>query len=408
MMNDIEALKKKYSSAAIKRSNEDQFINLQPIQRGGVLTQAAQKALVEWGDGYSLCDNCLKGDIRLIENPPVSEFVNDVSAFLGTDSVVFTESCRRAIQIALSVAKEVHPERNIVLVDANAHYSTFLAAEWNHMEVREVPRTDYPEFKVLLEKYSEKIDEITDKTGNLPVAALLTHVDYAYGNYNDASIVGKICKKKGVPFILNGAYSVGTLPVKAKEVNADFITASTHKSMASSGPMGLLGFANEYEPIITKRSSLTGDLTGKKFGKKMCYMLGCPGVYGAPLMTFMASFPYIVERTIPEKAKEEGEKAEYFIQRAEKVEGVKMLGTRPKIYPLINLETPKFLEVAESHPRKGFFVREEFKAKGIVGMAPGISKKLEISTYGLTWDQVKYVTDAFLEIARKYNLKIEN
>ena len=63
MFDDLNALKKKYGK--IKRDNEDLYINLHPIQRGGVLTPEAQQALIEWGDGYSLCDNCLKGDIRL-------------------------------------------------------------------------------------------------------------------------------------------------------------------------------------------------------------------------------------------------------------------------------------------------------------------------------------------------------
>lgn len=404
MEKNIEILKKKYAN--IKRFNEDIFLNLQPIQRGGVLTPEAERALIEWGDGYSLCDNCLKGDIRLIENPPVGDFVKDFSQFIGSDDTVFTESCRRSKQIAMAVIKEKYPERNTLLLDANAHYSSFLAAEWNGLDVKEVPRTDYPEYKVILEKYAEKIDLIEDETGNPPLAALLTHVDYSYGNFNDAEIVGKICKKKDVPFILNGAYSVGTLNVKMKELGADFLTGSAHKSMASSGPMGILGFRDEYASILTKRSKLKGDLTGKTFGIKMCYMLGCPGVYGAPLMTLMASFPTLVERTKPERVKEEGEKAEYFIKNAERIDTVKFLGTRPKVYPLINLETPCFEKVAKNHPRKGFFLREEFKQNGIIGMAPGISKKLEISTYGLTWDQVKYVTDTLLNIARKYKIEI--
>lgn len=407
MVDDIDSLRKKYNGSNIKRDNEDQFLNVQPIQRGGVLTPEAQKALMEWGDGYSLCDNCLKGDIRLIENPPVNEFVKDLSLFLGVDDVVFTESCRRAKQIAMAVIKEKYPDRNILLVDANAHYSTFLAAEWNGLTVREVPKTGYPEFKVQLRKYKDKIEEITEETGKPPLAALLTHADYAYGNYNDASVVGEICKSKGVPFILNGAYTVGIVNVKGSDVNADFITASAHKSMASSGPMGLLGYSKEYEKIITKRSSLQGDLTGKTFGNKMCYMLGCPGVYGAPLMTLMASFPAIVERTQPESVQSMIEKAQYVVKNVERIEGVNFLGSRPKKHHLINFETPGFKKVAETHERKGFFLREEFKERGVIGMAPGISKKLEVSIYGLSWDQVHYLTDAIISIAKKYGLKIE-
>ncbi|MBD3350988.1 MAG: hypothetical protein GF364_05825 [Candidatus Lokiarchaeota archaeon] len=121
----------------------------------------------------------------------------------------------------------------------------------------------------------------------------------------------------------------------------------------------------------------------------------------------MASFPALVERTSPENVKIMQEKAQYFVKEAEKIEGIRLLGARPKKHHLIQLETTAFEKIAEDHPRRGFFLRDEFKEKGIIGMAPGISKKLEISIYGLTWDQVYYLTDALFEIARKYGIKIK-
>ena len=86
------------------------------------------------------------------------------------------------------------------------------------------------------------------------------------------------------------------------------------------------------------------------------------------------------------------------------IKGIEIIGKLPKIHPLTNIKTEGFAEVAKTHPRKGFFVRDEFKERGIIGMLPGISKDMKYSTYGLTWDQVKHFTDSFLEIAKKYNL----
>ncbi len=37
-------------------------------------------------------------------------------------------------------------------------------------------------------------------------------------------------------------------------------------------------------------------------------------------------------------------------------------------------------------------------------MATGISKNMKYNTFGLAWEQVKIFTDAFLDIAKKYNL----
>ncbi|HTY51916.1 MAG TPA: O-phospho-L-seryl-tRNA:Cys-tRNA synthase, partial [Methanomicrobiales archaeon] len=42
------------------RDLEEVAINIDPIQAGGRLTADAMKAIIAWGDGYSVCDNCRK------------------------------------------------------------------------------------------------------------------------------------------------------------------------------------------------------------------------------------------------------------------------------------------------------------------------------------------------------------
>ena len=39
------------------RTVEEGSINLDPIQDAGRLTPEAMKAVIAWGDGYSVCDN---------------------------------------------------------------------------------------------------------------------------------------------------------------------------------------------------------------------------------------------------------------------------------------------------------------------------------------------------------------
>jgi len=52
----------------LKRELKD-LINLMPLQTGGILTDAAREALVEFGDGFSTCDFCL-GNLCNITTPP--------------------------------------------------------------------------------------------------------------------------------------------------------------------------------------------------------------------------------------------------------------------------------------------------------------------------------------------------
>ncbi|MBY9006155.1 MAG: O-phospho-L-seryl-tRNA:Cys-tRNA synthase [Candidatus Lokiarchaeota archaeon] len=395
-------LVEKYSNLS-RRANED-YINIHPIQRGGILTSEAYKALISFGDGYSLCDNCLKGRLDKIENPPVIDFLNDVARYFNIDKIMPTAAARESKRIIMEILSKKYPERKIVVVDSLSHYTTYLAIESNNLEIREVPNSGSPEFSLNPVDFEKVIEGIYKEKGDYPLLIVLTHVDYKYGNYNDPKPIAEICKKYDIPFLLNAAYSGGILPIDCNNSNIDFIACSGHKSMASSGPIGLVGFKKKYNKDIMVHSKIQGNLTLKSFPNKICTLMGCPPVYGAPLITLMASFPTIVKRTQEEQVKEESKKANYVIDKIKQINGITVLGKLPKFHPLTNVRTKCFEEVAKSHPRRGFFLREEFKERGIIGLLPGISKEMKFNTYGLSWNQVKHLTDAFVEIAEKYNL----
>jgi len=57
--------------------------------------------------------------------------------------------------------------------------------------------------------------------------------------------------------------------------------------------------------------------------------------------------------------------------------------------------------------RKGFFLTEELKNRGISGVFAGATRKWKMSTYGLTWPQIHALSDAFIEIAEKYELPVK-
>ncbi len=397
-----DKLYKKY--ATLSRQVNENFINIHPIQRGGVLTPEAQKVLLEYGDGYSLCDNCLKGRIDLIKNPPIDEFLIDFAKFIDMDNAMPTGAARDAKRMAITALKERFPERKTVIIDSLAHYSTYLAIELNKLKIKEVPNSGDTYFEINPEDYRTKIEEVKKEEGVTPLLVLLTHVDYQYGNYNDPKPIGDISKEYDVPFLLNAAYSAGILPVFGRELGVDLLSCSGHKSMAASGPIGMLGFSDEFVDNILVPSKIHGDLTDRSFSGKFCNFLGCPPVYGAPMMTLMASFPSVVKRTQKNVVEDEQKKINFVVEEISKIKGIEVLGKLPKIHPLTHIKTESFNEVAKSHKRRGFFVRDEFKKRGILGMAPGISKNMKFNTYGLTWDQVKTFANAFLDIAEKYDL----
>jgi len=241
----------------LRRENNG-LINLNPIQRGGILSPAARRILDEWGDGYSVCDFC-DGCLHDIKKPPIDVFTNEaLPEFLGIDSVRLTGGAREGKYLVMHSMCE---KGDSILVDANAHYSTYVAAERSGLTVYDVPDGGAPGYVIDPEKYAEMIDNAR------PRLAVLTYPDGSYGNLPDAAKVGRICHEKGVPFMINGAYSVGRMPVSAKALNADFIVASGHKSMAACGPIGLLGAGKEYIERVFRKSS--------KYKKKELELLGC-------------------------------------------------------------------------------------------------------------------------------------
>ncbi|MDR0900489.1 MAG: O-phospho-L-seryl-tRNA:Cys-tRNA synthase, partial [Methanobrevibacter sp.] len=266
----------------LTRDIERENLNLNPLQRGGILPSEARKALYDFGDGYSVCDYCA-GRLDQIAKPHIHGFLDDLAKFLNVDDVRTTHGARES---KFAVMHALCEPGDVIVVDGNAHYTTHLAAERNRLEIIEVPNSGSPDFAIDMNKYKETLEKAIDDYGEIKLA-VLTHVDGNYGNLADAKEFGKICKSLGVASLLNCAYSMGRLPIHGKSWNIDFVAGSGHKSMAASGPIGVLGMKEEWANTVLKRSP--------RHEKKEIEMLGCTS-RGAPIATLMASLPYVIER----------------------------------------------------------------------------------------------------------------
>ncbi len=386
----------------LRRVVDENWINVHPIQRGGILPPESKEALLSFGDGYSTCDLCIEGRVDLVKTPPIMDFAGDIAKFLNMDEVRFTPGARGAKQ---AVFRSIAEPGDTIVIDSLAHYTTYIAAEVNGLRIVEVPHGGYPEFKVNVDDYAAKIEEVKRETGELPAAVLLTHTDYRYGNVADAAKVGKIAKDYGVPYVLNAAYTAGVMPVDGKKLGVDFLICSGHKSWASSGPIGVLATTYEFTGKVFRTSTIKGEWTGRAFLKKDVYLFGCPPVFGAPIATLMASFPHVVGRV--KRWGDEVENSRWFVKELERIKDFHQLGERPRQHPLVTFETPSFHKVSKKHPRKGFFLYEELKKRKIAGVHAGMTKMIKLNTYGLGREHIRKVIDAFHDIARANKIEVE-
>ncbi len=370
----------------LKRDTERNNLNLNPLQRGGVLTVEARKALYEFSDGYSACDYCA-GRLDEISKPDIKGFIDDLATFMNIDHARTVHGAREG---KFAVMHSLCKPGDTIVIDGNAHYTTHVAAERAGLNMVEVPNTDYPNYEIRPEAYKEVIDDLYDNGEDISLV-LLTHVDGNYGNLTDSSSIGKIAHDAGVPLLLNCAYSMGRLPIDAKVLKADFVVGSGHKSMAASGPIGVLGLKDEWADIVLGRS--------ERHAVKEIEMLGCTS-RGAPIATLMASLPFVIERL--KKWDDEVNSTRKFVDTMERMEGVTQLGIKPTEHDLVRFETQVFDNIAQNHPRRGFFLYEELKKRNIVGIKRGQTKWFKCSIYGFSQEQKDYIGKSFVDIVNKY------
>lgn len=358
------------------------LINIMPLQTGSMLTDAAKEALIEFGDGYSVCDFC-QGTLFDLTKPPIRDFVHELlPQFLGCEVAAITHGAREGKFIVMhSLAKP----GDSILVDGNRHYTTVVAAERVGLNVIEVPNSGYPEYRIDVNGYEPLIKE------HSPKLILLTYPDGSYGNLCDARKLGEIAQGYNIPYIVNGAYAVGRMPVSMQELGADFIIGSGHKSMASAGPVGVLGMKKKWEEMVLRKSG--------KYSNKDVELLGC-SVRGVPLITLMASFPYVKERA--QHWDEQVSKAQWFSSELEKL-GFKQLGEKPHRHDLLHFESPALYEISQRVRERGYFLYKELKERGIWGLQPGLTKAFELSTFAADRQQLGFVIDSFKAILDKYS-----
>jgi Sep-tRNA:Cys-tRNA synthetase len=380
------------------REVEENFINIQPIQAAGRLTAEAMKALITYGDGYSTCDQCRK-PFRLdkITKPPIAEFHSDLARFLNMDEARVTPGARRAFQ---AVCLALVEKGDTVLVSALGHYTEFLAVENAKAIVREVPTNDLN--IVTGDAVAQKIEEVMREQGKSPALVMLDHFDYSLANEHDIAGAAKAAHQCGIPILYNGAYTVGIKPVDGKALGVDFVVGSGHKSMASPAPSGVLATTGEYADTVFSTTQMIGDVTGRQFGVKEVQMLGCT-LMGGNILAMMASFPTVKRRV--EEWDDYVTKSNYVVDALLGIKGNTCVSEYPRKHTLSKVNTSgSFDTIARTHKRRGFFLSDELKQRGIVGAFSGATRAWKLNTYGLSWDQIRYVAEVFKEIAGKYGL----
>jgi len=229
-------------------------------------------------------------------------------------------------------------------------------------------------------------------------------VDYSYGNLHPVREIARVAHQYDIPVLLNGAYTVGIMPVDGKDLGVDFVVGSGHKSMAAPAPSGVIATRNERASEVFRTTTIRTDVTSRTFGMKEVEMMGCT-LMGAPLVAMMASFPSVRERVGRWDA--ELANTAIVVDALRSIDGTVITSQYPRQHTMTRVDTTgSFDRVAVTHKKKGFFFTSALKARGITGIIPGATRVWKFNCYGITRVQAEYVAESFIAIARENGLRV--
>ena len=81
--------------------------------------------------------------------------------------------------------------------------------------------------------------------------AVFTHVSNVFGYILPVVQMARLCRDRGIPFVIDAAQSAGTMKVSLREMGADFIAMPGHKGLLGPMGTGLLLCGTLPKPLLT-------------------------------------------------------------------------------------------------------------------------------------------------------------
>jgi len=153
----------------------------------------------------------------------VADLINASSA----DEIVLMPNTAMGLNTA-AVSLPLRPGDNVLVLDGDYPANVY---PWQNLAYRGVLTKMVParDGGVDLDLLKARIDSRTR-------AIALSTVQFASGFRNDLVAVGKLCKERGIFFVVDGIQSLGALPLDVREANIDMLACGSQKWLM--GPMG--------------------------------------------------------------------------------------------------------------------------------------------------------------------------
>ena len=187
------------------------------------------------------------------------------------EQVALTTSCTHGLNIAIRTL--VKPGAKVA-VSGFEHNAVTRPLHALGAELRVAGRKLF-DWEELLEDFERELKNAD--------AAVFTHVSNVFGYILPVQEMARLCRDRGIPFVIDAAQSAGALKVDLKELGADFIAMPGHKGLLGPQGTGLLLCAGSAQPLLyggTGSASIQQDMPQDLPERLEAGTLNVPGYAG--------------------------------------------------------------------------------------------------------------------------------
>ncbi len=157
----------------------------------------------------------------------------------GPEQVVFTSNCTHGLNIA--IRSLVKPGARVV-VSGFEHNAVARPLHGLGAKITIAGRRLF-DWEDTLARFEDALKQGQD-------AAVFTHVSNVFGYILPVAEMAELCRRYGVPFILDAAQSAGSIPVSLDALGAEFIAMPGHKGLLGPQGTGLLLCRDSASPLL--------------------------------------------------------------------------------------------------------------------------------------------------------------
>lgn len=155
---------------------------------------------------------------------------------------------------------------------------------------------------------------------------IVNHASNILGTVIPIEEIGKIAKKKGIPFLVDGAQTAGLYPIDVVESSIDLLAFSGHKGLLGFQGIGGLYIREgiELDPLVEGGTGTNSESTSQPTSLPDRYESGTLNIAG--IISLREGIRFIEKTKLENIRKQEMELIHQLLQFLKNVEGIKLYG----------------------------------------------------------------------------------